>query len=531
LIIDRLILRYRAQLLVFICGSLIAVHYLFLGFNSWDGLSYRIPPVVELVQHGDFGGWKFDYAPAQYFYPFFELVHVPFLIAVGLPGLYFSFSLILLPASVISVYLFVRELTGNERWGVYGALAFLAIPFVNTQPFSGYIDFAVIGALALLSYALLRAYRAKQLTKRTAALLAAAGLVFSMSRQQAPYLAALLAGALALWYLLPWNESNRAKRRRWDRRLAGVSLVLLVLFIGLLPALGLQYNRYREFGSPIYPYRFEAFGFTTPVGLSLEDTARFAGLAAPDWRGLLAGFRNGWLLSQDWPLNFYDGRDMGVGLLLWIVLFTFPFLDELMRRDTLFMLLVFVAIAFAVQDFWLPRWSMTLILALVLLVGGALAWFAANGPRPIAVILTLAVVLHLGRPLYDAYSMIEKERWYIRANLSNSPLFINSEVAPGVVQLYPDLDADLQIARPVPNGFVLPLYGRQLSNEIVGIVTPDQVDETCVIQGASTDPSDRQALIVDQSGALAQQAHGCSWVCEVGEYGVCLAGRLAPIEG
>jgi hypothetical protein len=127
--------------------------------------------------------------------------------------------------------------------------------------------------------------------------------------------------------------------------------------------------------------------------------------------------------------------------------------------------------------------------------------------------------------------MIEKERWYIRANLSDSPLFIKSEVAPGVVRLYPDLEADLQIARPVPNGFMLPLYGRQLSNEIVGIVTPDQVDETCVIHGASTDPSDRPALIVDQSGTLAQRADRCRWVCEVVEDGACLVGRLAPPEG
>ena len=531
MILDRLILRYRVQLLVFICGSLIVAHYLFLGFNSWDGLSYRIPPVVELVQHGDFGGWKFDYAPAQHFYPFFELVHVPFLLAVGLPGLYFSFSLILLPASIISVYLFVREMTGNERWGVYSALAFFAIPFVNTQPFSGYIDFAVIGALAFLSYALLRAYRAEQLTNRTVVLLAAAAFVFSMSRQHAPYVAVILAGVMALWFYLPWNESNRAKRRPWNQRMARVSLVLLVLFIGLLPALGLQYNRYREFGSPIYPYRFEAFGISTAVGLSREDTARFAGLSAPDWRGLLAGFRNGWLLSQEWPLNFYDGRDMGVGLLLWIVLLTFPFLDELLRRDTLFMVLLFVAIALAVQDFWLPRWSMTLILALTLLVGGALTWFATHGPRPIAVILIVAVLLHLGRPLYDAYSMIERGSWYIRVNLADSPLFIDSETAPGVVRLYPDLDADLQIARPVTNGFVLPLYGRQLSNQIVGIVTADQVDESCNIASAPTDSPGRHALIVDQRGTLAQIPHGCSWVCEVVEDGVCLVGRLAPSEG
>ncbi len=101
MILDRLLLRYRIPLFVFTCGYLIVAHTLFLGFNSWDGLSYRIPPVVELVQHGDFGGWKFDYAPAQHFYPFFELIHVPLLKVAGLSGLYFSFSLILLPAAVI----------------------------------------------------------------------------------------------------------------------------------------------------------------------------------------------------------------------------------------------------------------------------------------------------------------------------------------------------------------------------------------------------------------------------------------------
>ena len=526
--LDRFLIQRKTPLLAAACGYLILAHYWVLGFNSWDGLSYRIPPIVELVQQGNFGGWKFDYAPAQHFYPFFELVHVPFLKVLGLSGLYFSFSLILLPAAVISVYLFARELTGDERWGVYSALVFLAIPFVNTQPFSGYIDFAVIGALAFLCYALLRGLRQERFTRRSAVLLAVATFVFSMSRQHAPYIAVLLAGALALWYFLPWNEANQMKRRGWTQRTVRIGLILIVLGIGLLPAAALQYSRYVEFGSPIYPYRFEAFGISTAVGLSRADTARFAGLSSPDWRGLIAAFRNGWLLSKEWPLNFYDGRDMGVGLLLWIALLTFPILDDVLRRDAVFMLVVFVAIAIGVQDFWLPRWSMTLVIALTLAVGGALAWSATKGPRVISILLTLAVILHLGRPIYDAYNMIEKERWYIRANLADSPLFIDREKSPGVVPLYPDLGADLHIVRPVTNGFVLPLYGRRLTNRIAEIVTPEQVAGRCEIQAAD---EDRNTLIVDQRGALTQGSSGCEWICEVLQDGVCLAGKLKQLGG
>ncbi len=138
---------------------------------------------------------------------------------------------------------------------------------------------------------------------------------------------------------------------------------------------------------------------------------------------------------------------MGVGLLFWIALLTFPILDELMRRDAAFTLVVFVAIA------------------------------------------------------------------------------------PGVIPLYPDLDADLQIVRPVKNGFVSPLYGRRLSNQIVGIATPGQFDETCAIQGASGDPPGRNTLIVDQSSTLTKSSAECEWVCEVILEGVCLAGKLTRVGG
>ena len=69
--VEGFLFKYSVYILVFLCGSFLAAHYWFLGFTSWDGLSYRIPPIVEFVQHGDLGGWKFNYPPARNFYPFF----------------------------------------------------------------------------------------------------------------------------------------------------------------------------------------------------------------------------------------------------------------------------------------------------------------------------------------------------------------------------------------------------------------------------------------------------------------------------
>jgi len=284
--LERLLLRGRIPLLVLFCVYLIGAHYLFLGFTSWDGLSYRVPPIVELLQHGSLGAWKFDYPPAQFFFPFLEVVHFPFLKLFGLPGLYFSFALVLLPLSAVSVYVFAREFSGDQRWASYSALAFLALPFVNTQPFSGYIDFAVIGALAFFLFALWRAIRQDRLSLRSVATLSLATFVFSMSRQQAPYMALLLTAVVLFWRLGPFNAAKETERWGLKGHLLRLTVVLLALALGLVPAAFVHLGRLVTYGSPIYPYRFEAFGLSSLAGMTREEifSAQNEAMAAPGWR-------------------------------------------------------------------------------------------------------------------------------------------------------------------------------------------------------------------------------------------------------
>ena len=521
--LERLLLRGRIPLLILFCVYLIVAHYLFLGFTSWDGLSYRVPPIVELLQHGSLGAWKFDYPPAQFLFPFLELVHLPFLKVFGLPGLYLSFALVLLPLSAAAVYVFVRELSGDERWASYSALAFLALPFVNTQPFSGYIDFAVIGALAFFLLALWRAIRQDRLSLPAVGVLSLAAFAFSMSRQQAPYMTLLLTAVVLFWRLGPFNAAQETERWGLKGHLLRLTVVVLAIALGLIPAAYIHLDRFLSYGSPIYPYRFEAFGLSSPAGMPRTEIFQWAGLPAPGWPGLLQGFVRAWLVPERWPRDFFDGRTLGAGLLLWLTVLTAPILGRALNRDTRFLCLAFVGVSLVSQDFWLPRWSMTGVLALVLALGAALAWLAAHGHRLAWAVLLLLVTLHLGRPLFDIYSLRHGVP-YVRSDLAGSPLFIGEESAAGVVDIYPDLGEVFVIVRPVENGFMLPLYGRQLSNRIVGVLDDPMPGADCAVQPIGA--FEAGTLIIDQHAELARSAPHCAWICAYPGEELCLAGSL-----
>src|SRR4029450_2281340 len=90
------------------------------------------------------------------FLPFAELLHIPFLVVFGLPGLLIGYPLIVFPLCVIAVYKLGRQLTGSVHGGNFAALAYAALPVVNQQPFTGYIDFIVSAVIAYFVYAVLR---------------------------------------------------------------------------------------------------------------------------------------------------------------------------------------------------------------------------------------------------------------------------------------------------------------------------------------------------------------------------------------
>lgn len=526
--IDKLLFRSIVFIFIALCVYFIAAHYWFLGFTSWDGLSYRIPPIVEFVQHGNLGGWKFTYPATQYAFPFFEWVHVPFLVVFGLKGVYFSFSTVLLPFSIVSVYLFVRILTDNSRWAMYSALIYLAIPFVNTQPFSGYVDFAVIGALSFFLYALLRVLKSGKPSIRSLAVFSLATFIFSMGRQQAPYIAILITIVLTLWYSIPWKMEISSRRQRGKAAFPHPAILILPFVIGIAPAAALHVSRYLIYGSPIFPYQFSFYGIASKVGITQSEINNAAGMIAPTWRGIFASFQRGWLFPDELPRDFFDSRILGAGFFFYLLWITLPIVDQIMSKTTTLLLMLFGVIAIVIQDFWLPRWSMTLVLLVIICIGGALSRLAAKGPSWVYIILLSVVFLHLGRPLYDVYTMVNMQRTSLRVNLSGSTVFIDNDVTQGAVKLYPDIEADFLIVPPLDQEFYLLLYGQRLTNQIVGILDPSDIGDDCEVPENET--PGRQTLIVDHQGKLAQLSDSCEWICEYPSRIRCLAGRLVKTE-
>jgi hypothetical protein len=498
------------------------LHLVYLGFPSWDALAYRVPPIVELIQHGELGAERYDVWSMHGFLPFAELAHLPFLYVFGLTGLLIGYPLVVFPLCVIAVYKLGRQLTGTVHGGNFAALAYAAIPMVNQQPFTGYIDFIVSAVIAYLVYAVLR-LRASPRPLRSAPRVAIATLLFTMTRATGVYIGVVLLGLIGLALFV--ERGGRLGVRLVHRR--ALVAVIAGYLAGSVPILVIQIYKYLHHGSPLYPYQFNVLGLKIGGGMSTRDLFSYGGLTSETWGNFLHSTYRGWI----WPvwrdgLSFFDSRNFGGGFVLVAALAALPAFVRSATRFEKWLVIACVLVSLLARDFWLPRYAYTIVVAITVVLGRALPALASAGRwgRAVFWLLTGALFLHLLRPELDMPLSQTRRGMGPRLNVAGSGRFLGGTEA---MQPYPDVHAQLAIVDRSMYGFVLPLYGRWLTNEVVATVHITDLGDTC--EGlrpiAEAHPG---VIFVDDYDATSE----CERQCVLhGSRGECLGYRYSYVAG
>jgi hypothetical protein len=500
--------RHRLAILAAWILHAFLIHYFLLGFESWDGLTYRVPPAVEIAQHGVFRWDAFNQGAFLGYVPFVELAHVPFLYVFKLAGTLIGFPLVVFPLCVLAVYALVRELTDDATSATFGAVAYAAMPFVNTQPYSGYVDFVVSALLAFFAYALLRV-RSGKAGPLSFVRLGIATALLTLSRTQGLYLVVLFVPLLAGALFFRWEK--RRPRLERGRELAWT---LVATAGGALPAAAIQLVKLLRYGTPVYPLRFELLGVGLSAGFSMRELFASCGLENDSLPELARAFVGSWIWPREWPMGgFFDSRNLGGGFVLCIGLLLAPaFVRMATRKELCFAAACVIATVLA-RDFWLPRYAYTLVVLIALVVGRGMSKLIASGGGPLFWGSCAALLVHFARPEIDLLVLRGP-----RLNVTQSAYF-----RPGdAIEPMPDLHAKLVIIERTTNGFVLPLYGGRLTNEIVQTIPAAAIGERCatlsesVTQGPDT-------LFIDDLNHTAD----CNRECVVRtRAGLCRAYRL-----
>jgi hypothetical protein len=494
----------------------VVLHYFFLGFVSWDGFAHRVQPVVELVTTGAMHNEKFDNWALLGYRPFVELIHAPFLWAMGLDALYFAFPLAC-PLLVVGVYLCVREATGDDAAALYAAGSYVLVPVVNSQLFSGYIDWAIPGLLAFFVYAVMAAGRAERRAAWPLARVVVATFLFTMSRQQAPYVSVL--------FLLVALASRFVERR--GRTIALVHARRLVetlgaYAVGLVPVAYLQIAAYRAHGSPIWPFELSFFGLKIGDGVTFKGVCFFAGLVDYTPRGFLRAFLSAWIAPEEVPHYFFDSRFLGGGLFFLTAFVTAPVWLRRSRPAASVLVGALVLSSLLLRDFWLPRYAATLVLAVAIANGLALAALLRARLRPLAYsygVLLALTVAHAARPEWELQRILAGDP-YARMNVSASKLFPRGTMD---VELYPDVGAHLVVLEQTGTHFAIPLYGRKLTNEVVGWISRADLGPRC--EGLHRYDGARSEIVYVDDHGLAES---CRRTCAIASPVRCLAYRIEP---
>ena len=448
-------------------------HYLVLGLVTWDGFGYRGFPIVELLQHGTMAKAKYvDWSLAGYT-PFLELIHLPFLKLFGMKGFIIGFPLVVFPLCVWAVHALVRELTDDPITATFAAFGYALLPMINQQAFSGYIDFAESGLLALFVYALLRASRSEA-SRWAFVRLAVATWLFTMARVQALYVAIVVVPIVG--YAVFCERDRFRIKIAAPRRLV---VVLAVIAIGAIPAIALQVSKYLEFDSPTFPVQFKLLGIHIGSGRFTRDTFfKYAGLGGDDWGSVAKGFFQGWIWHGGWPIGaFYSSRFFAAGLLFDLAIVMVPFVARGFTRGERALIAAGVLVAVITRDLGIPRYSYTLVVALAIVLGRGLAELArSRRGRPAFWAAVVIAGAHLLRPELDLLQF-RGDGWVSpHMNVTGSRHYV-----PGVFDVppFPDRHGRFVIVGLPANDFVLDIFGRDLDNEVLGSVTAAAVGPHC----------------------------------------------------
>lgn len=505
--------RYRWVLLAVWIAHATILHLLIIGSPSWDALSYRLPPIVELIQHGDLGLDRYNDWALHGFVPFAELAQLPLLYALGTVGMLLSYPLVVFPLCVVAVYKLGKQLTGSVHGGNFGALAYAAVPMINQQPFTGYIDFIVSAALAYLVYAILR-LRESPRPLRSAIRVAAATVVFTMTRATGVYIGVLLTGLL---YAALYVERTGGLRFRIVRRRA-LAITIAAFVVGALPILTIQIDKYITYGSPLYPYQFNLLGLKIGSGVPTKDLFFYAGLPDETWWSFARAWFGAWIWPLGRPLIFFASPNLGGGWVLVAALAALPTFVRAAPRFDRWLVIVCVLVSLCARDFWLPRWAYSLVVALAIVLGRALPALAGSDrrrDRGLFWALTGLLLVHFARPELDLWQMQRGHGIGPRFNAASSPYF---QHGPGGFDPYPDLHARFIIIDCNWRGLKLPIFGPHLTNEVLYTIPANLVGERCagLIPIVAANPT---ALFIDDQDHTSDCDRECAVRRDAGHCG------------
>ena len=148
-------------------------------------------------------------------------------------------------------------------------------------------------------------------------------------------------------------------------------------------------------------------------------------------------------------------------------------------------------------------------------LAGSVKW------RPVFWTAAAVLAVHLGRPEFDLVTMMKEPGGMgPRLNVAGSSFF---PPGPMVVDMFPDMHGRFVIVESSAESFLLQIYGRRLTNEVVSTVRKDEIGEGCskLVEITQHDPS---ILFIDDHG----YTQSCDRECAVMQWSGCRAYRIKP---